>query len=242
MFLSVFKWEARKAPETLLRAYLREFSALDDVALALRCELYHEDRDVTRERVLELAREAYEEGVWSSIPGADESKDFETASRRVAPRVVVLPGAEADESHPRTPPPTCSSSRPGARDGGGRTSRLRLWPLRDRHELERTHGVHDGGELVPAADCAEAVAAPARALFQTTGGQNQTPRAARPRRAASDRKRRGRGAVARRDVAVWLAGEAVAKIVGTRRRIEFSWTERRRKGERRRRRTVTGRR
>ena len=97
VFLSVFKWEARKAPETLLRAYLREFSALDDVALALRCELYHDNRDVVRERVLELAREAYEEGVWSSIPGADESKDFETAARRVAPRVVVVPRVAEDE-------------------------------------------------------------------------------------------------------------------------------------------------
>ena len=40
-FLSVFKWEARKAPEVLLDAYFREFSASDAVALFLRCELFH---------------------------------------------------------------------------------------------------------------------------------------------------------------------------------------------------------
>lgn len=41
-FLSVFKWEARKAPEVLLSAYLDAFTAEDDVALFLRCDLYHE--------------------------------------------------------------------------------------------------------------------------------------------------------------------------------------------------------
>ena len=36
VFLSVFKWEARKGWDVLLDAYLAEFSARDDVLLVLR--------------------------------------------------------------------------------------------------------------------------------------------------------------------------------------------------------------
>ena len=217
VFLSVFKWEARKAPETLLRAYLREFSALDDVALALRCELYHEDRDVTRERVLELAREAYEEGVWSSIPGADESKDFETASRRVAPRVVVLPRVAEDEM-PSAYAAADVFVLPSRGEGWGRPhveamamglpviatnwsgptafmTEENSYPLPIAPRLSRLPRGHHFRNHRWAEPDAEAL----RALMRRA--------AERPEEA------RAKGAAARRDVAVRFSPEAVAKIV-----------------------------
>jgi hypothetical protein len=42
-------------PEVLLDAYLSEFTAADDVALFVRCNLYHEAKDVVGERVAQLA-------------------------------------------------------------------------------------------------------------------------------------------------------------------------------------------
>ena len=53
----MFKWEARKAPELLLSAYLSEFTSDDDVALYVRCSKYHDDGDV-RARIRALANEA----------------------------------------------------------------------------------------------------------------------------------------------------------------------------------------
>ncbi|RID80826.1 hypothetical protein BRARA_A03461 [Brassica rapa] len=45
VFLSVFKWEKRKGWDVLLKAYLREFSGEDNVALFLLTNAYHSDRD-----------------------------------------------------------------------------------------------------------------------------------------------------------------------------------------------------
>ncbi|XP_071721808.1 uncharacterized protein [Rutidosis leptorrhynchoides] len=45
VFLSVFKWEYRKGWDVLLRAYLKEFSKADDVALYLLTNPYHSDRN-----------------------------------------------------------------------------------------------------------------------------------------------------------------------------------------------------
>ncbi|ESQ48979.1 hypothetical protein EUTSA_v10020598mg [Eutrema salsugineum] len=45
VFLSVFKWEQRKGWDVLLKAYLREFSGKDNVALFLLTNPYHSDSD-----------------------------------------------------------------------------------------------------------------------------------------------------------------------------------------------------
>ncbi|CAH8389480.1 unnamed protein product [Eruca vesicaria subsp. sativa] len=45
VFLSVFKWEKRKGWDVLLKAYLREFSGGDNVALFLLTNAYHSDGD-----------------------------------------------------------------------------------------------------------------------------------------------------------------------------------------------------
>ncbi|KAJ6428744.1 hypothetical protein OIU84_020417 [Salix udensis] len=45
VFLSVFKWEYRKGWDVLLKAYLKEFSGIDGVALYLLTNPYHSDRN-----------------------------------------------------------------------------------------------------------------------------------------------------------------------------------------------------
>ncbi|XP_057472238.1 uncharacterized protein LOC130760790 [Actinidia eriantha] len=45
VFLSIFKWEYRKGWDVLLKAYLKEFSEGDGVALYLLTNPYHSDRD-----------------------------------------------------------------------------------------------------------------------------------------------------------------------------------------------------
>ena len=91
-FLSVFKWEARKAPEVLLDAYFTEFTAKDDVALFLRCNLYHEeDERAIVKRVVAAARDAFRSGTdW----GAPDGTQVDEAVSSHAPRVFVLPPIE----------------------------------------------------------------------------------------------------------------------------------------------------
>lgn len=78
-FLSVFKWEARKAPEVLLSAYLDAFTAEDDVALFLRCDLYHElyHDDLVAARI-----EAFAEA---------RRRQKKGATTKTSPRVYALP-------------------------------------------------------------------------------------------------------------------------------------------------------
>jgi hypothetical protein len=45
VFLSVFKWEARKAWDVLVTAYLTQFSAADRTTLVLLTNPYHSDRN-----------------------------------------------------------------------------------------------------------------------------------------------------------------------------------------------------
>jgi glycosyltransferase involved in cell wall biosynthesis len=82
-FLSVFKWEARKAPEVLLSAYLDAFTAEDDVALFLRCDLYHETAAETATGTdLVAARiEAF----------AEARRRDNGAMTKTSPRVYALP-------------------------------------------------------------------------------------------------------------------------------------------------------
>ena len=82
-FLSVFKWEARKAPEVLLSAYLDAFTAEDDVALFLRCDLYHETAAETATGTdLVAARiEAF----------AEARRRDDGATTKTSPRVYALP-------------------------------------------------------------------------------------------------------------------------------------------------------
>lgn len=100
-FLSVFKWEARKAPEVLLDAYFREFSASDAVALFLRCELFHEDgRDLVRERVVAAAKDAFHATPKSEgkrLWGTPDGEGVDAAIRSRAPRVFILPRASDEE-------------------------------------------------------------------------------------------------------------------------------------------------
>ncbi|KAF8106601.1 hypothetical protein N665_0137s0052 [Sinapis alba] len=66
VFLSVFKWEQRKGWDVLLKAYLREFSGKDNVALFLLTNAYHSDRhfgnkivDFVKEFNLEEGEDGY---------------------------------------------------------------------------------------------------------------------------------------------------------------------------------------
>jgi hypothetical protein len=98
--LSVFKWEARKAPEVLLRAYLSEFDSSDPVALFVRCNLYHEHKDVVGERIAQMGRDMFTaaaaaaaaavSGGHNALPwGAPPGMDVEEALRTHAPRVNI---------------------------------------------------------------------------------------------------------------------------------------------------------
>lgn len=82
-FLSVFKWEARKAPEVLLSAYLDAFTAEDDVALFLRCDLYHETAAETATGTDLVA---------ARIEAFAEARRRDTgATTKTTPRVYALP-------------------------------------------------------------------------------------------------------------------------------------------------------
>ena len=82
-FLSVFKWEARKAPEVLLSAYLDAFTAEDDVALFLRCDLYHETAAETATGTDLVA---------ARIEAFAEARRRDTgAMTKTTPRVYALP-------------------------------------------------------------------------------------------------------------------------------------------------------
>ena len=88
-FLSVFKWETRKAPEVLLAAYLDEFTADDDVGLFIRSDLYHEKGDLVVARIKAFARDAKNRGAarWARQKNNNKTAGFENA----APPVFVLP-------------------------------------------------------------------------------------------------------------------------------------------------------
>ena len=93
-FLSVFKWEARKAPDVLLDAYFSEFTAEDDVALFLRCNLYHEsDPRAVHNRVRDAARSAFRRSgaADSRLWGAPRGTRVDDAMAKHAPRVFILP-------------------------------------------------------------------------------------------------------------------------------------------------------
>ena len=59
VFLSVFKWEPRKAPELLIRSFCEEFSAEDDTLLLILTNAYHSDSQ-HGDRIATLRREAAE--------------------------------------------------------------------------------------------------------------------------------------------------------------------------------------
>lgn len=56
-FLAIFEWSSRKAWDVLLAAYLREFSAEDDVCLYLRTYLFGEPDSNPRDTLWQLIRE-----------------------------------------------------------------------------------------------------------------------------------------------------------------------------------------
>ncbi|MCX7915151.1 MAG: glycosyltransferase, partial [Verrucomicrobiae bacterium] len=56
-FLAIFEWSSRKAWDVLLSAYLREFSAEDDVCLYLRTYLFGQPDDNPRETLWQLIRD-----------------------------------------------------------------------------------------------------------------------------------------------------------------------------------------
>uniref|UniRef100_A0A7S1X2G1 Glycosyl transferase family 1 domain-containing protein n=1 Tax=Tetraselmis chuii TaxID=63592 RepID=A0A7S1X2G1_9CHLO len=71
VFLSIFKWEERKAWSALLKAFIQEFSALDSVSLVLLTKPYH------------------------------SSDDFATQMRSWAANHSVIDGERAVEDYPR---------------------------------------------------------------------------------------------------------------------------------------------
>ncbi|CAA7059927.1 unnamed protein product [Microthlaspi erraticum] len=60
VFLSVFKWEQRKGWDVLLKAYLREFSGKDNVALFLLTNSYHSESDFGN-KIVDFVEELDEE-------------------------------------------------------------------------------------------------------------------------------------------------------------------------------------
>ena len=88
---------ARKAPDVLLDAYFSEFTAEDDVALFLRCNLYHEsDPRAIHKRVRDAARTAFRSGKSGSLWGAPKGTRVDDAIARFAPRVFVLPAVSEE--------------------------------------------------------------------------------------------------------------------------------------------------
>jgi glycosyltransferase involved in cell wall biosynthesis len=82
-FLSIFEWTQRKGPEILLRAFLSEFKADEDVALILKVYARPDPRADILPRLLQLVeREA----------GVPLEK---------APPIIVLPGFMRNEDVPR---------------------------------------------------------------------------------------------------------------------------------------------
>ncbi|PIN18529.1 Mannosylfructose-phosphate synthase [Handroanthus impetiginosus] len=69
VFLSIFKWEYRKGWDVLLRSYLKEFSAADNVALYMLTNAYHSDRDFGNKIVEYVKDSDLEEpvNVWAPI-------------------------------------------------------------------------------------------------------------------------------------------------------------------------------
>ncbi|CAK7325190.1 unnamed protein product [Dovyalis caffra] len=69
VFLSVFKWEYRKGWDVLLKAYLKEFSRIDGVALYLLTNPYHSDGDFGNKIVEFVEDSGIEEPVngWAPI-------------------------------------------------------------------------------------------------------------------------------------------------------------------------------
>ncbi|GAA0167031.1 hypothetical protein LIER_22057 [Lithospermum erythrorhizon] len=74
VFLSIFKWEFRKGWDVLLMAYLKEFSADDDVELYLLTNPYHSDSDFGNQ-ILEYVNNSNlekPESGWASINVIDK--------------------------------------------------------------------------------------------------------------------------------------------------------------------------
>jgi glycosyltransferase involved in cell wall biosynthesis len=72
-FLSVFKWEERKGWDVLLRAFVAEFSANDDVALFLLTNPYHEHGGLSttrdfRAKVRQFAADLYPDRSAADLP------------------------------------------------------------------------------------------------------------------------------------------------------------------------------
>ncbi|KAI9156168.1 hypothetical protein LWI28_001643 [Acer negundo] len=69
VFLSIFKWEYRKGWDVLLKAYLKEFSKADGVALYLLTNTYHSDGDFDNKIVNFVGDSAIEKPVdgWAPI-------------------------------------------------------------------------------------------------------------------------------------------------------------------------------
>ena len=130
-FLSVFKWEARKAPEVLLDAYFREFSASDAVALFLRCELLHEDGATwcasaswPPRKTRSTRRRSRRGSVFGARPTAKASTRRFDLARRECSFSLEHPTKRCRRC---TPPRTRSCFPRAEKAGGGRTSRRWRW-------------------------------------------------------------------------------------------------------------------
>ena len=110
----MFKWEARKAPEVLLNAYLDAFTAEDDVALFVRCDLYHDAATETRRGG---------DPVSARIAAFAEARREKGATRKASPRVYALPRVPETEMPSAYAAGTRSCCLRAARAGAARTSR-----------------------------------------------------------------------------------------------------------------------
>lgn len=74
VYLSVFKWEYRKGWDVLLRSYLQEFSADDNVVLYLLTNPYHSDKDFSNKIVQYVHKSELEKpgAGWATIYVIDE--------------------------------------------------------------------------------------------------------------------------------------------------------------------------
>ena len=133
-FLSIFEWSRRKGWDVLLAAYLREFSAEDDVCLYLRAYLFSKPDGDPRAAIERLIR--------------DHAATLNLGDKK-RPRIHILAEQVPQADLPRLYKGGRLPGRPepGRRLGTPAPRGHADGPAGHRHQLERQHRVHDRGKL-----------------------------------------------------------------------------------------------
>ena len=207
--------EARKAPDVLLDMYFSEFTAEDDVALFLRCNLYHES-DARRSQTRE-GRGAYRLSIVGGIRRTHAGRSERDRRRRRRPlalRVFVLP-AVSEEGLPAMYAGADALVLPSRGEGWDVRMEAMAMGLALVATTERPDGVHDRGELLPRRRRARSRAAASRHFATHMWSQPSAP-GADAGGGEDPEKASAKGARARREMAKRFSPAAQAVVVGAR--------------------------